>query len=165
MLVSLSVTYMCCFVNYSDAAPHAKTMGLNGITNFILNVSKCITFNQTKILTETLITEAWLKSFYSRLGFKFIEDFVTYPKLEEACEIFHYKSGKPKEFQKQTIGLQCYLTIPRRITIIYDNSIKFNKYIYVYKNLNEVSTSYDGFSYEYIYYEVISMSAVVTNTL
>ena len=53
MLVDYAVTEMGCFDNYSDAAPHAKTMRGNGITTFILHVAQCITFNN--FFTETLI--------------------------------------------------------------------------------------------------------------
>ena len=56
--------------------------------------------------------------------------------------------------QKQTIGLQCYLTIPRRVTLLYDNQIYFNKNKDVFKDLNEVPPSGDCFIYEYIDYEV-----------
>ena len=55
---------------------------------------------------------------------------------------------------RKTIGLQCYLTIPRRVTIIYDNRIDFNENKYVFKYLNEFPTSYYCFPYEYIDAEV-----------
>ena len=45
VLVDYGVKRMGCFDDYSDAAPSAKTMRGNGITNFILHVSQCITFN------------------------------------------------------------------------------------------------------------------------
>ena len=118
-----AVTEMVCFDDYSDAAPHAKTMRWNGITTFLLHIYQCITFNETIFFTATRITKERLKSLYSRLGFKFIKDFATYPNSEEACEKFHYESGKSKELQKQTIGLQYYLNIPWRVTIIHDNRI------------------------------------------
>ena len=56
--------------------------------------------------------------------------------------------------QKQTIGLQCYLTIPQHVTIIHNNRIEFNENGYVFKDLNEVPPSDDWFPYEYIYDEV-----------
>ena len=56
--------------------------------------------------------------------------------------------------QKQTIGLQCYLNIPRRVTILHDNQIDFNENKYVFKDLNEVPPSDDWFPYEYIDAEV-----------
>ena len=74
------------------------------ITNFILHVSQCITFNQTKFVTGALIVEAQLKSLYSRLGFKVIKYFATYPHFEDTRKLFHYKSLKSKALQKQTIG-------------------------------------------------------------
>ena len=115
-----------------------------------LHVSKCITLNQTEFVTATLIAKARLNSLYSRLGFKVIKNFAASTKFEEARERFNYESGKPKEFQKQTIGLQCYLTIPRHVTMIYDNIIDFDKYRSLYKYLNEVSPSDDWLPNEYI---------------
>ena len=56
--------------------------------------------------------------------------------------------------QKQTIGLQCYLIIPRRVAILYDNRIDFNENRDVLKDLNDVPPSYDCFLYEYIDAEV-----------
>ena len=56
--------------------------------------------------------------------------------------------------QKKTIGLQCYLTIPRRVTVLYDNRIDLNENKYVFKDLNEVPPSDDWFPYEYIDAEV-----------
>ena len=84
MLVDYTVTNMGSFVDYSDAASRAKTMGVNGITTFLLHVSQCITFRQTRFVTATLIAEALLKSFYSRSGFKVIKYFATSPNFEEA---------------------------------------------------------------------------------
>ena len=49
--------------------------------------------------------------------------------------------------QKQTIGLQCYLIIPRRVTIIHDNQIDFNENKDVLKYLNEVPPSDYWFPY------------------
>ena len=45
MLADYAVTDMVFFDDYSDAAPHDKTMRGNVITTFILHVAKCITFN------------------------------------------------------------------------------------------------------------------------
>ena len=72
-----AVTEMGCFDDYSDASPRAKTKTGNGITTFLLQVSQCITFFQKHLVTQTLIDEALLKSFYSKLDFKIIEDFAT----------------------------------------------------------------------------------------
>ena len=114
------------------------------------NISLPIKIN----VTATFIAEARLKPLYSRLGFKFIKDFATSPNFEEAHEIFHYESGKSKELKKQTIRLQCYLTIPRRVTILHDNQIDFNENRDVFKDLNEVPPSDYWFPYEYIDAEV-----------
>ena len=123
MLVGYAVTEMGCFDNYLDADPRAKNMRGNGTTTFLLHVSQCITFGQTKFVTATIISKASLKSFYSRLGFKVIKDFSTFTNFEEARKKFHYKSGKPRSFQKQTIGLKYHPTIPRRVTNLHDNQI------------------------------------------
>ena len=101
MLVDYAVTEMGCFGDYSDTVPHAKTMRGNGITNFLLHVSQCIIFNQTKFVTATLIAGAWLKSLYSRLGFKVNRDFATSPNFEEACKRFNYEPGKCKALRKK----------------------------------------------------------------
>ena len=100
MLVDYSVTDMGCFDDYSYAAPRVKTMKGNCINTFILNVSQCITFRQTNLVTATLIADASLKSFYSRLGFKVIKDFATSLHFEDARKRFNYESGKYKALQK-----------------------------------------------------------------
>ena len=96
-----------------------------------------------KIVTATLIFETRLKSLYSRLGFNVIKNFATYPHFKEAHERFHYESLKSKLLQKQTIGLQCYLNIPRVVTIIHYNQIDLNENKDVFKELNEVLPSDD----------------------
>ena len=96
MLVDYAVTDMGCFDDYSDADPCAKTIMENSITTFLLHISQCITFRQTNIVTETLISKASLNSFYSRLGFKVIKYFPTSHNFEEACKRFNYDSGKSK---------------------------------------------------------------------
>ena len=111
MLVDYAVTEMGYFGNYLDAAPHAKTMRGNGIITFILHIAKCVTVNQTQFVTETLISKSRLNSLYSRLGFKVIKDFATFPNFEKSYKQFHYESGRSKALQKEKIGLQWYLTI------------------------------------------------------
>ena len=150
MMVDYAVTYMGWFDDYSDAAPRAKTMKGNGIITFILHVAQCITFRQTKFVTATIISEASLKSFYSRLGFKIMKYFAKPPNFKEAHKQIWYEWGKSKAFQKQTIGLQCHITIPRRVTIIYDNKIGFNENRDVFKYLNDVTPSDDWLPYKYI---------------
>ena len=59
----------------------------------------------------------------------------------------------PKHFKKK-IGLQCYLKIPRHVTIIHDNRIDFNENKDMLKDLNEVPPSDYWFPYEYINSEV-----------
>ena len=58
MLVDYAVTEICCFDDYSDAAPRAQTMRGNGITTFLLHVSECINFRQTNIVTAARIAES-----------------------------------------------------------------------------------------------------------
>ena len=70
-----AVTEMVCFDDYLDAASRAKKMTGNGITTFLLHVAQYITFNQTQIVTETIIPKARFKSLYSRLVLKVIRDF------------------------------------------------------------------------------------------
>ena len=89
MLVDYSVTEMGCFDDYLDAAPRAKTTRGNGINKFLLHVAQCINFRERHIVTATLIAEAKLKSFYSRLGFKVIKDFATSPHFKEARKRFN----------------------------------------------------------------------------
>ena len=101
VLISYEVTEMGCFDDYLYATPRAKTIPVNGISTFILHVAQCITFRQTNIVTATLISEALLKSFYSRLGFKVIKDFATSPNFEDACKRFNYESVKSKALQEK----------------------------------------------------------------
>ena len=55
---------------------------------------------------------------------------------------------------RKKIGLKCYLTISRHVTIICDNRIDFNENRYVFKDLNNIAPSNDWFPYEYIDAEV-----------
>ena len=126
MLVDYEVIDMGCFDDYLDAAPCAKTTRGKGITTFLLHVAQCITFNQTIFFTATLIYKAWLKSFYSRLGFKVIKYVLTYPNFEKARKNFIMSQENSKHCRKK-IGLQCYLTTPRRVTLIYDHQIDLNE--------------------------------------
>ena len=111
-------------------------------------------FQSKTIVTATLISKSRLKSLYSRLDFKVIKNCVESPNFEKSCNQFHYESVKSKALQKQTIGLQFYLTIPRSVTILHDNLIDFNENKYVFKDLNEVPPSDGCFPYEYIDAEV-----------
>ena len=81
-------------------------------------------------------------------------EFVTSTNFEKVRKQFNYGSGKPKTFQKQTIVLQCYPNIPRRVKIINDNWTDFNENKNVFKYLNEVTLSDDWFPCEYIVYKV-----------
>ena len=111
------------------------------LVHFFCKFTNVIAFRRTNIITATLIAEASLKSFYSRLGFKVIKDFATSPNFEEACKQLNYESVKSKALQKQTIDLQCHQTIPLHITILYDIRIDFNENINVFNDLNEVPPS------------------------
>ena len=82
-----------------------------------------------------------MKSFYSRLGFTVIKYFVTSTTFEAARSQFHYEKVKCKSEQKQTIGLQCLHTIPRRVRFLHDNIINFNIHKNVFRYLDGNSTS------------------------
>ena len=127
--------------DYLDDAPKGKIIRLNGITTFILHVAPCIIFNRKNRLKKTLIADALLKSFYSRLSFKVIKNFANSPNFEKACKRFHYESGKCKKYQKKTIGLQCLQTIPQRVTFLHDDRINLNMHKNVFINLHDVPTS------------------------
>ena len=95
-----------------------------------------------------------MKLLYSRIGFRVIKYFATSPNFEKSCKIFNCESGKSDALQKKRIRLQCYLTISRRVTILYGNQIYLNENKYVLKDLNEVPPSDYWFLYEYIDAEV-----------
>ena len=66
MLMDCVFTEMGCFGDYLYATLHVKTIRGNGITTFLLHVSKFITFHPKQFVTSTLISEVLLESFYSR---------------------------------------------------------------------------------------------------
>ena len=113
---------------YYDDDPNHKSIRGNGITTFLLHVSQCIIFNQTNCVKTILIANASLKLFYSRLVFTVIKDFATSTTFEAARSRFHYEKGKCKAEQKQTIGLQCLYSIPRRVRFLHDDQINLNIY-------------------------------------
>ena len=94
MLVDYTVIEMGCFDDYLDDESQSKTMRGNDITSFLLHVDQYIIVNKSKFVLATLISEAGLKSLYSRLGFKVIKYLMTSTNFEEACERFRYESGK-----------------------------------------------------------------------
>ena len=128
-------------------------MRVNGITTFLLHVYQSITFNHFVFVTATLIADALLKSLYSRLGFEVINFFATSPHFEKARKRFNHESEK-SEALKIVFSLQCYLTIPRRVTILYNNKMDLNENKDGLKDLNEVPPSDDWLPYEYIDVEV-----------
>ena len=89
MLVEYAATEVCFFDDYLDADPNHKSIRGNGITTFLLHVAQCIIFNQTNRVKTIHISDALLKSFYSRLGFKFIKYFATSTNFEEDCKRFN----------------------------------------------------------------------------
>ena len=95
-----------------------------------------------------------MKTFYSRLGFSVIKDFATSTTFEAACRRFHYDTGKSKEDEIKTIGLQCLYTIPRRVTFIHDDQINFNTQKNVFRDLDGISTSETWFPNKYIEDEI-----------
>ena len=66
MLVDYAVTEMGFFDDYWGAAPRTKKTRGSNITTFILHISQCITLNEKKFVTATLIDNARFNSFYSR---------------------------------------------------------------------------------------------------
>ena len=126
MLVEYAATEMVFLDYYSDADPNHKSIRVNGITTFLFHVSQCIIFHLTNFVKTILIANASLKSFHSRLGFTVIKYFATSTTFEAACSRFHYEKGKYKAEQKQTIGLQCLYTIPRKARFLHDNRINLN---------------------------------------
>ena len=113
MLVEYAATEISSLDDYSYADPNQKNIRVNGITTFLFHVAQCILFRLTNCVKTILITNASLKSFYSRLGFAVIKDFVTSTTFEAARSRFHYEKGQSKAEQKQNIGLQCLYTIPQ----------------------------------------------------
>ena len=113
----------------------------NGITTFIFHVAQCILFRLKNCVKTILIANASLKSFYSRLCFTVIKDFLTSTNFEATRSRFHYEKGKSKAEQKQTIGLQCLYTIPRRVRFLHEDLINFNIHKNVFIYLDGISTS------------------------
>ena len=68
--------------DYCDADPNHKIIRVNGITTFLFHVAQCIIFCLKICVKIILISNASLKSFYSRLGFTVIKDFVTSTTLK-----------------------------------------------------------------------------------
>ena len=101
MLVEYAATEMGFLDNYPDADPNHKSIRGNDITTFLFHVAQCIIFNLTNRVKTILIADASLKSFYSRLGFTVIKNFVTSTNIEVARSRFHYEKGKSKAEQKK----------------------------------------------------------------
>ena len=80
------------------------------------NVSLSIKQN---VVTEKLIAKALLKSLYSRL----LNNFRHLLTSKRLARNFIMSQENPKNLQKQTIGLQFYQTIPRRVKILHNNQI------------------------------------------
>ena len=141
MLIEYAATEMGFLDDYSDADPNHKSIRGNGITIFLFHVTQCIIFNLTYQVKTILIADVSLKTFYSRLGFSVIKDFAASTNFEAARRQFHYDTGKSKEDEIKTIGLQCLYTIPRRITFLHDDRINFNTQKNVFRDLYGISTS------------------------
>ena len=91
MLVEYAATDMGFLDDYSDADPNHKSIRGNVITKFLFHVSQCILFCLTNYVKTIPISNASLKSFYSRLGFTVIKYFATCTNFEAACSRFHYE--------------------------------------------------------------------------
>ena len=136
--------------DYYDADPNHKRNRGNGITTFLFLVAQCILFCLKNCVKTILIANASLKSFYSRLGFTVIKDFVTSTTFEAACSRFHHEKGKSKAEHKQTIGLQCLYTIPGRVIFLHEDQNNFNIHKNVFRDLDGNSTSETWFPNKYI---------------
>ena len=112
--------------DYYDADPNHNRIRGNGITKFLFHVAQCIISNLTNHVKTILIANVLLKTFYSRLGFTVIKDFMNSNTFEAAHRRFHYKIGKYKADQKKTIGLQCLHTIPQRVTFLHNVRMNLN---------------------------------------
>ena len=88
MLVEYADTEMGFLDYFSDADPYHKSIRGNGITTFLFHIAQCIIFNLTDHVKTILISNASLKSFYSRLVFMVIKDFATYTTFEAACSVY-----------------------------------------------------------------------------
>ena len=141
MLIEYAAIEMGFLDDYSDADPNHKIIRENGITTFIFHVAQCIIFNLTTQVKTILIANVSLKTFYSSLGFFVIKYFATSTKFEAARRRFHYDTGKSKEDELNTIGLQCLRTIPRRVKFLHDDQINFNTQKNVFRDLYGISTS------------------------
>ena len=84
------------------------------------------------------------------MGLTVIKDFVTSTTFEAACSRSHYETGKSKADQEKTIVLKCLHTIPRRVTFLHDNRMKFNIHKNVFRDLDGISTSETWFPNKYI---------------
>ena len=93
MLIEYAATEMGFLCYYSYADPNHKSIKENGITTFIFHVAQCIIFNKKKHVKTIIIANVSLKTFYSRLGFSVIKDFVTSTTFEAARRKFHYETG------------------------------------------------------------------------
>ena len=113
-----------------------------------------ILFCLTNCVKTILISNASLNTFYSRLGFTVIKDFVTSTTFEADRRQFHYETGRSKADQKKTIVLQCLHIIPRRVTFIHDDRINFNIHKNVFRYLDGISTSENWFLNKYIEDEI-----------
>ena len=111
MLIKYAATEMGFLDDYSDADPNHKSIRGNGIATFLFHVAQCIIFKLTNQVKTILIANVSLKTFYSRLGFQVIKNFATSNTFEAARRRFHYDTGKSKEDEIKTIGLQCLYTI------------------------------------------------------
>ena len=79
---------------------------------------------------------------------------MTSTTFEAARRRSHYETGKSKADQKKTIGLQCLHTIPRRVTFLHDDRMKFNIHKNVFSDLDGISTSETWFPKKYIEDEI-----------
>ena len=89
ILIEYAATEMSFLDDYYDADPTHKIIRGNGITTYLFHVAQFILFCLTNYVKTILITNASLKTFYSRLGFTVIKYFVTSTTFEAVCSQYH----------------------------------------------------------------------------
>ena len=84
------------------------------------------------------------------MGFSVIKDLATSTTFEAARRRFHYDTGKSKEDEINTIGLQCLYIIPWHVKFLHDDRINFNTQKNVFRDLDGISTSVTLFPNKFI---------------
>ena len=108
MVIEYAATEMGLLDDYSDADPNHKSISGNGITTFLFHVAQCIIFNITDHVKTILIADVSLKTFYSRLGFSVIIDFVTYTTFKWLAGDFIMRQENLRQIRKKLLAYSVY---------------------------------------------------------